>query len=174
MGNERMEKYILDKTELVNYLKYYHCQKYNKPITPIKLQKALYFLFAFWAKFVKMSKKSEAEYLFENLSPNLFHANFEAWAYGSVDRQVYDFFKTEVGKHFDTNAAIRFRKEMNETVELFFADYLDRILNTGDFSLVDLSHEDLCWKNHYDKNDFYHSSEIPSEEIIEEYGKKIS
>ena len=63
---------------------------------------------------------------------------------------------------------------MNETVELFFADYLDRILNTGDFSLVDLSHEDLCWKNHYDKNDFYHSSEIPSEEIIEEYGKKIS
>ena len=48
---------------------------------------------------------------------------------------------------------------------------LDDVLAANDFKLVEVSHQDKCWKKHFNKKSIFHNDTIPADEIISEYAK---
>ena len=59
---------------------------------------------------------------------------------------------------------------LKETIDSILTDVFD----IADFKLVSISHEDICWKNHFNIEDEVHSNIIPREEIVSEYAKRES
>lgn len=156
---------ILDKAELVNYMITKHRNDYGDDISPIKLQKGLYFLFAFWGGQVIKQKNNKNLEIEMNFDENLFDADFVAWAYGPVDKNVYSKYK----KMSDDEKKLINQNKLNceKVIKDFVDNLLDRIFASNDFGLVDLSHEDEVWK----KNHKY-SDKMPSEDIINEYASR--
>ena len=95
---------IFSAKDLACYIK----MKYNeytngiKSITPIKMQKALYFCFAFWSGFVNKGKLDSE--IFQEQNDTLFDDKIEAWAYGPVVPDVY----------FDERESLLFKKTSQE------------------------------------------------------------
>ncbi len=62
-------------------------------MTPLRLQKTLYFIFAFYgATLGQLNSENEGDSKFEGSSDYpkyLFKENFEAWQYGPVLRSIY-------------------------------------------------------------------------------------
>ena len=54
----------------------------------------------------------------------------------------------------------------------FIDNLLEQLFEIDDFGLVNISHQDECWKKHYIESDERHNREIPKEEIIDEYSRK--
>lgn len=176
-GMNRMKKEergIFEAKDLACYIKekYYEYTNGLKSITPIKMQKALYFCFAFWSGFVNKGKIDSE--LFQDQNDRLFDDRIEAWSYGPVVPNVY----------FNERESLLFRKKSQEQeaikrVEVilngnqFLAETLDAILNdvfeVSDFKLVNISHMDKSWQNHFHEEKNKHNEEIPKEEIINEY-----
>lgn len=177
-GVKEMKKSgLFEAKDLACYIKgeYDKYTKGTKAITPIKMQKALYFCFAYWAGFVRKGKidnqilSSENELLFDD--------RIEAWAYGPVVPSVYfneklpDFLKI---KRLETEAREKVEVILNSND--FLKETIDSILNDvfeiSDFKLVSISHMDKSWQNHFSSTDSKHNEEIPKEEIINEYTAK--
>lgn len=169
MDNVKKEKYFFDTIDdLIKYL----FAKYGK-LSPLKLQKGLYFLFAYYGAIYGNSEKfnSEVDY---DLPRYLFPAKFLAWDYGPVIEEVY--FNNR-NSHYDNyvvnnnilieieNAYFK-ENNVNKEVELFINELFDEVINTSDFSLVDRSHEDKVWQNAYSRG---RNIEMPEDEIVEEY-----
>ena len=117
------DKYIVDKEGLYNYLLNSYKSKYGKDISPIKLQKGLYFLFAFWAQKISQIKKSkecnEGYEIYGNYSEYLFDADFQAWAYGPVDHDIYSKYKSnkEINTKGLTSNLVIFSQKVQYSVE---------------------------------------------------------
>lgn len=151
--------YIIDK---------YREKNNGKEISPIKLQKSLYFCFAYWGSFVRKGKKIKSEISeidVSNLDEYLFDEDIEAWVYGPVIPEVY--------KHHKANTLEQYRNEGlfegNEYAKNYIDGILDDVLRVSDFTLVDIAHNDECWKCNFDFREMSHSNIIPKNEIIEEY-----
>ena len=56
-------------------------------------------------------------------------------------------------------------------IKEFINNILDDVLSTNDFKLVEVSHQDKCWKKNFKPKSKYHNCIIPKEEIIVEYAK---
>lgn len=162
-----MEKGILDARTLACYIKNYYLSKFKREISPLKLQKALYFCFAYWGGFMRKSNKFKdskeiqldySEYLFDNV--------IEAWVYGPVVPDVYH--EKDLTKFEDKNLFAG-----KEYLQEYIDNVLDDILSVNDFKLVEISHEDECWKKHFKKKNIFHNAEIPKEDIIAEYAKNM-
>lgn len=146
---------VLDKQELVEYLITKYKDKFNgDKISPIKLQKGLYFLYAFWGGKIKSQMLSSIDDIKEmtemqfNYDEDLFDAKFEAWTYGPVDREVYIWFKNLRNDEYnEINQKTLIIVDSN--VIGYIDNLIDKILNTNDLVLVDLSHEDKCWSSVY-------------------------
>lgn len=140
-------------------------------LSPIKLQKTLYFLFAYWGQFIRKNKENQdsVEVDYSNYNEFLFDDKIEAWTYGPVVPEVFIAEKTEL---LDTlKLEEDYLKE--ETVKKEFIDnLLEQLFEIDDFSLVRISHEDECWKKNYLESDEKHDREISKEEIINEYSTK--
>jgi len=177
MAARKDKKGIFEAKDLACYIKakYSEYTKGTKAITPIKMQKALYFCFAYWAGFVNKGKIDQVISQEENNM--LFSDKFEAWAYGPVVPSVY--FNERTAMFFRTN------KEELEAVKkvevvldnnAYLKETIDSILNDlfeiSDFKLVSLSHMDKSWQNHFNSYASKHNEMIPSEEIINEYTTK--
>ena len=158
-----MQKGILNAKELAYYISDYYNSKFSKDISPIKLQKSLYFCFAYWGGFVRKSKLKDTEVTIDK-SEWLFAENIEAWVYGPVVPDVY---------HEDNLMSNRNEKLFcdDEDVKEFVNGVLDDILNVSDFKLVEVSHSDNCWKKNFDPNSERHNVVIDKEDIITEYAK---
>ncbi|EMF0072755.1 hypothetical protein PIF88_001636 [Enterococcus hirae] len=67
--------------------------KSRREMTPLRLQKTLYFIFAFYgATLGQLNSENEGDSKFEGSSDYpkyLFKENFEAWQYGPVLRSIY-------------------------------------------------------------------------------------
>lgn len=161
-------KGLLNKEELVLYLIKEHRSR-GRELSRIKLQKALYFLFAFYGGTTTVMNLADED----QFNTYLFDANFEAWAYGPVDREVYFKYKRDEYSHllndFDSD---KFLSEMKDYTREFVEDMVSRIFNTSDFGLVNLSHEDTSWSNNFDKDKPTQSNKIDNEMIINEYAAK--
>ena len=135
------------------------------------MQKGIYFLYAFWGGKIRSQYLLKNEGDFEEIteevfsySENLFNADFEAWGYGPVDRDVYIWYKslTEEGK----NNIDQHSLSVDDVVLGYLDNLIERIFATNDFCLVDLSQEDLCWRNAYKLGK---KKKIINEEILNEY-----
>lgn len=132
-------------------------------IRPLKLQKGLYFLFAFYINTYSIEHQKdviETEYTFPK---HLFKADFEAWTYGPVIRDVYLKFKN---KEY-TPRQYQFSKR-DEEIKIFIKDVMEMILEKSDFALVDRIHEDLSWQKAYKNPD---SNIIDIKDIEDEYSQ---
>lgn len=160
-------KGILDAKDLASYIRYKYSLLPNKLdiLSPLKLQKSLYFCFAYWGGFVRkgQNKKKELEL---NFSEYLFNERIEAWVYGPVVPDVYH--DKEIR---ECNPEKLFNGK--EYVREFIDGILNDVLNVSDFKLVEISHNDECWKRNFRKSEIFHNNEIPKEEIIREYAKQI-
>lgn len=162
---------IFSAIELASYIKYRYSLLNNKissEISPLKLQKSLYFCFAYWGGFIRKGKDSNQKSEFEHdYSEYLFDNVIEAWVYGPVIPDVY---------HQQNTITPNKKEEMfvgKEYVKEFIDDILNDVLNVSDFKLVEASHQDKCWKNNFKKSEIFHNNEIPKEEIIREYANQI-
>lgn len=151
--------FFSDVNELVE-----HLYSVFGEFSPLKLQKTLYFLFAFYSG---MYSQDEAEGVVEqeyNFPNRLFNARFEAWTYGPVIPTVYSHRKYtgyEPNKYdFDEENPI------DNEVKKFIEEVGEQIISKSDFSLVDRSHEDYAWRNAYKQGT---STEMSLEEIEAEY-----
>jgi len=142
----------------------------KREISPIKLQKSLYFLFAYWGQYIKKNKenKDSVEVDYSNYSELLFNDRIEAWTYGPVLPNV---FMAEKLNTLETEKDDNYLE--NDLIKKEFVDnLLYQLFEIDDFSLVRLSHEDECWRRNYIDTDEKHNREIPKEEIINEYFAK--
>lgn len=157
---------ITSAEKLASYIKAKFYDKYKREISPLKLQKSLYFCFAYWGGFIRKGKNSQkmSEIDVSEYDEFLFDDTIEAWVYGPVVRSVY-MKQKEIQKEFNSPFKDEFIKQYIDGI-------LDEILPISDFSLVEESHKDNCWKNNFDFNEQMHSNEIPKEEIINEYACK--
>lgn len=177
MEKSMRKKGIFEAKDLVCYIKEKYSEFTNntKEITPIKLQKSLYFCFAYWAGFVGKGKIDGS--IDENTNSFLFADKFQAWAYGPVVPDVY----------FDENNKLLFKlksqieKSSNKVKQILANDdilketldsILEDVFEISDFKLVSLSHMDNSWQNHFNESDLKHHEEIPHLEIINEYTAK--
>lgn len=177
-GNGDMKKNgIFDAKDLACYIKdkYAKFTKNTKEITPIKMQKALYFCFAYWAGFVN---KGKIDGTIPNDTKNiLFDDKFEAWAYGPVVPSVYfnektaQFFRTKKQEE-DAIGRVEVILNNNEFLADTLNSIIDDVFEISDFKLVSLSHMDLSWQNHFNETASKHNETIPQEEIINEYTTK--
>lgn len=157
----------LNVKELAAYIQKKYKEETGREISPIKMQKSLYFLFAYWGGMVRKSKMypDAVEERFDNFSEYLFDEDFEAWVYGPVVPIVYR----------EENISDFYNERMflgKEKIKEFIDDLLEDLFETSDFTLVDVSHSDNSWKNYFDYNSQYHSNIIPKEDIINEYVTK--
>ncbi|MBF0457317.1 MAG: SocA family protein [Nitrospirae bacterium] len=121
-------------------------------LSNLKLQKLMYY--------------AQGLYLVTNKQP-LFNEDIEAWTYGPVVPSLYNKYKDygaggiPAPTDFDYNRINRQDSEfLNEIYEVF-----------GQFSasrLKELSHNDICWKNAYEKG----AKTIISHDDMTEYLKK--
>lgn len=141
-------------------------------ISPIKLQKSLYFLFAYWGQFIRSNKenKDSVEVDYSYYSEFLFDDRIEAWTYGPVVPEVFVAEKSDF--YGLTNIDGYLEDENNRVKKEFIDNLLRQLFAADDFGLVRLSHEDECWKRNYKESDEKHNREIPKEEIINEYTTK--
>lgn len=171
--------FVFNKLNLAEYIIYKYSEEYNgRLISPIKLQKGLYFLFAFWGGYIRGGKnRNDVELNVNDFHDYLFSADFSAWKYGPVDRSIYGQFK-----QYETIKDVVFSYKKGELEQLkgitnkeydFAKDYVDsylkRIFITSDFGLVDLSHKDNCWKRAFESDETPFDNQINSEDIINEY-----
>lgn len=147
---------------LINYL--YH--RYGE-LTPIKLQKGLYFLYAYYGATYGETEETDGvlEQSFDDFPDRLFDENFEAWTYGPVIREVWKKQKSgEYGKAEPNLNGIK-----RETL-LFIDELFEQINSVSDFSLVDRSHEDEAWVNAYNSDN--DNKKLNNNDLIKEYKEK--
>ncbi len=154
---------LVKAKELACYISEYYNEKTGKIISPIKLQKSLYFCFAYWGGFVRKSKLQNTEITIEK-SEILFDENIEAWVYGPVVPEVYR--ESKIYQYKNDNLF-----ENNEEVKEFIDGILDDIKDVSDFKLVEVSHGDNCWRKNFNPNCSTHNTIIDKEDIISEYAK---
>lgn len=162
---------ILNKMDLAKYIISKYIDEFGTDISPIKLHKSLYFLYAYWGSKIELSKiKSDdiisemVEMDFSDYDEQLFDADFEAWTYGPVDRDIYLWCKEN---HIDTS--LKYSLNVEKEILDYIDDLLIRIFNSSDFGLVDLCQEDDCWKSAYNP---LAKNKIDSKTIIKEYMNK--
>ena len=139
----------------------------KRVISPIKMQKSLYFLFAYWGQFIRKNKENpeSVEIDYSEYSEFLFDDRIEAWTYGPVVPVVFVANKEgELEQEVDNSYL-----EKDVAKKEFIDHLLEQLFEIDDFGLVRISHEDKCWQKYYVETDEKHDREIPKEEIIDEY-----
>ncbi|AXI67632.1 hypothetical protein DP112_06005 [Streptococcus suis] len=157
------EYYFDDVDVLIEHLLYRFSE-----LSPLKLQKSLYFLFAFYAGTYSDGEEIGVREESYDYPRYLFKGDFEAWTYGPVIRDVY--FKNKENKY--TAREYDFGVQpVDKELSSFIDDVGNMIIKKSDFALVDRSHEDKSWKDAIEKGN---STRIPMEEIANEYKALIN
>ena len=169
VSEDNMNDCVLDIQDLVRYVLFKYYSKYGKPISAIKLQKTLYFLFACWGGFIAKNDIKDVEEKLD-YSPYLFDANFQAWVYGPVLPEIYSLYKDGniSFDNVDFDVVFKDKEFVRETID----DLLNDLFKISDFKLVSLSHDDDCWQRHFDISSDTHNENILKEEIIQEYASR--
>lgn len=138
--------------DLAGYVK----QQLDNP-TPIKVQKALYFLWAFYAATygnINYDSQNPSEFNLQiaKYPKFLFAPDFRAKRYGPVIKQVLFASKNNQLKTLslkDLQSKIALDKLAKNEVILFINNLLEQINSVNDFGLVQRTHQDKAWKVAY-------------------------
>lgn len=161
------QKYLTTVENIIGLMK-----EEMKNISPLRLQKTLYFLFAYYgASYGQLSKSKEYEVTKNeslNLPEYLFDAQFEAWQYGPVIRDVYMSNKYSI-EYNDINFSMSNFEIEDKTMQQEITEYLREIIKStlkiSDFGLVERSHEDKEWKNNITQQEIMNNDLIIKEYI---------
>ncbi len=159
---------IFEALDLAKYINYIHNNIYKRDISPLKLQKVLFFLFGEWGAFVIKSDANNDGKELKNFSKYLFSEDFEAWVYGPVVSDVYKKFNNE---QLDESSI--FKTEKEKYVGEFIKDLSLELFELSDFRLVELTHQMDCWKNKFNALDTYHNNKLDKDEIIYEFAQQV-
>ena len=175
-------KYIFEKFNIAKYIVNEYANRFDGTlISSLKLQKSLYLLFAKWGGLIveaKTNNKKDSEVDFSEFHEYLFNPTFLAWRYGPTDKDIYEWFvKTENHKKINNkNIELRYMIDISDFEKQTINDFIDyllpRLFITSDFALVELVHQDNCWKNARE-NATECPIVIPNDEIIKEYINKV-
>lgn len=166
-------KHVFDTMKLAEYIVDKHQRDYHSEITAIKLQKVLYFLFAYWGAYIKNAKTGSIEEKeLTKYSEYLFDEDIYAWTYGPVIKTVYNAFKEGILKSDLTRNSIAIFKS-DKNLESNINGLIDDLFELSDFKLVGMAHLDDCWKKNYNPNSARHNNIIDKDDIINEYAYKI-
>ncbi|MCO8292669.1 Panacea domain-containing protein [Tetragenococcus halophilus] len=168
-----MRRYFFkDVDELIARMK-----RLDSDMGPIRLQKSLYFLYAFYgATFGKIQGSTDKGELseIENSYPNeLFNAEFEAWQYGPVIRDVYFKNRDLQYENMEDNTNSDYSNRDEREVLKFIDNLLDDLNEMSDFALVDRTHQDNAWGSKFDIENPYDSKAIDNQELIAEYENEM-
>ena len=133
------KEYCFDNVDvLVSYILY----KFPT-ISPLKLQKYLYFLFAFYAGTYPVGEEIGVKEQTYNFPNYLFKGDFEAWVFGTVIREVYQKNKNGgyQGEEYNFGGS-----PIDREIKKFIDDIGSMVMKKSDFALVDRNHEDKSWK----------------------------
>lgn len=108
----------------------------TKDDSRLRMQKTLYFMYAFYSNFQKEST---------DLPEKLFDEPFEAWAFGPVLHSIYSKEKIEPKEWLAES-------NIEEVIMIFLDDALSSINKLGDFELVARAQEDSAWREAYIEN----------------------
>lgn len=146
--------------------------KSRREMTPLRLQKTLYFIFAFYgATLGQLNSENEGDSKFEGSSDYpkyLFKENFEAWQYGPVLRSIYQANKYNsqcIDEAPDWSPSNEKEESINELIE----QVIKQTDEMGDFTLVERSHEDEEWKEAFGQG----QKEMDKDKIIDEYKLEV-
>ena len=158
---------IFNVKELAAYIQKKYEESKQMQISPIKLQKSLYFLFAYWGGIVRKSViyPLSVEENFSKYDEYLFNEDIEAWVYGPVIPDVYH--ETNINKFYNKNLF-----DGKEKIKEFIDGLLEELFSVSDFTLVEISHKDNAWIRNFSHSSQFHNNKIPKEDIIEEYVSK--
>lgn len=158
---------VFNVKELAAYIQKKYEEDKQMQISPIKLQKSLYFLFAYWGGLVRKSTlyPLSVEENFSSYDEYLFNEEIEAWVYGPVVPTVYH--EVNIKKFYNEGLFIG-----KEKVKEFIDGLLEELFDVSDFTLVEISHNDKAWKDNFSHISQFHNNTIPKEDIIEEYVSK--
>lgn len=154
--NTKITKFVFNNVlDLAGYVK----QQLDNP-TPIKIQKALYFLWAFYAATYgnidyDSQNPSEFNLQAEPYPKFLFAPDFIAQRYGPVINQVLLASKNNQLKTLslkDLQSKITLDKLAKNEIILFINNLLVQINSVNDFGLVQRTHQDKAWKTAYAGN----------------------
>lgn len=150
-----------------------HLQFTMKSMSPIRLQKTLYFLYAFYGATYGSLKKGESISEVDQIYPKeLFPAEFEAWEYGPVIRDVY--FGNKDDKYDGmVDATANYSSEEEKDVVEFLDSLTDQLNQMSDFAMVDRSHSDKAWTSKFDPTNKYANEKIDNGDLVEEYRIRI-
>ncbi len=159
---------ILDARTLACYIinQYSIFTNHTKEISNIKLQKALYFLLAYWGGFIRKGKMNNSEEIID-VNEILFSNEVQAWVYGPVVPDVFHAQKDGTLKQYEENLNEVF--DSTPMLEETINSLLNDVFAVADFKLVSTSHEDKSWLNHFEMESQFHNEIMPQEEIISEY-----
>ena len=151
MENTKREYFFENIDDLIAYLK-----ENLIPFTDLKLQKALYFL---WAYYSAMYGDMD-EY-----PSKLFKADFEAWRYGPVISDVYKNYKQN--KYEKLVNTFHPKNGIEQDVQQFMDEMIKQFNEISVFGLVNRSHEDHSWRDAYSEGSFH--APMDNDTITEEY-----
>lgn len=151
-----------DKYQLVSYLR-----SRLTNATPLKIQKAMYFLWAFYAAtYGNINYNNDSEFNgIERYPEELFEAHFEALQYGPMIYDVYSKYKgDDECIHQEVNPQYG---GIDSDVWSFINDIISQIDKVYDFGLVLRSYQDSAWRDVY-KNGSVHTL-MDNKKIKEDY-----
>lgn len=126
----------------------------GEPVTNIKLQKLIYYTYAWYA--VEKGKP-------------LFEENIEAWKYGPVIPSVYEAF-SEYGADIIKKPASEKPPDLDRYTEILVEDIFKAYGGKSAIELVELTHSEAPWRDRYDPEE--ENIVIPFEEIKKYYTSK--
>ncbi|WP_125583627.1 type II toxin-antitoxin system antitoxin SocA domain-containing protein [Levilactobacillus cerevisiae] len=138
--------------------------------TPIKIQKGLYFLWAFYAgTYGNLDYSAPSEFQSEKYPRQLFEPNFEAWRYGPVDNEIWKLDKNDELKDYSAAVNGKINSEIQNDVMMFLDDLINQIDDINDFGLVERSHQDQAWKDAFARSNEHDHQPIDAAAIKEDY-----
>ena len=162
-------KFVFDNViDLAGYVK----NRLDNP-TPLKIQKTLYFLWAFYSATygnIQYSTDDQSEFDLQDgaYPPELFEPDFEAWRYGPVINKVYAAYKGDKIKKLNSNE-IQDRISTGEfekkEIILFIKNLVDQINEVNDFGLIQRSRQDSAWQDAYLTNGKMSAKKIKADYI---------
>jgi len=118
--------------------------------TMLKVQKSLYFLWAYYAgTYGSLLSKGGLDISKEDYPESLFKGNFKALMYGPVDTDVL---KKQKENFYSKDKWKGYTPKGSSEIEVmgFVNDLLGQINAVNDFGLINRCHEDNCWKQAYE------------------------
>lgn len=169
--------YVFDNANtLAGYIK----KRLTNP-TPLKIQKSLYFLWAFYSATYGNISPDDSKNGEFGLQPHypkyLFNAVFEAWQYGPIIESVYADYKNnriiEVDSEKLKSSMVlnEYTKSNKAEILLFIDNILAQIDDVNDFGLIRRTQQDSAWKNAFNGSELH--CKMDNEQIKNDYIVKM-